>query len=406
MESASGHDEKLWAGLMELGVGGLVVPAAYGGLERELLDLALVAEELGYAAVPGPFLGSAMATVALAEGGDAAQREKWLTRLAAGEAIGAVALGEDDAEWNPERFQASVKHGRISGTKPLVLGAALADFIIVTAKDEKGSAGLWLVERGAQNLRIEATKGIDMTRRLDRVELRYPGRAVPGRRRCNAPSTPISSAGRGCYGGAALLGHGADVRAAARQFRQPIGRSRRSSTSSPISSPRSSPACRCTGTRRTPSTASRINRRATRPWPRPTCAMSSTAPRAIRPSFTAASASLGSSISTCGSAARSSIAATWAIRPTTGRAADPAAGGRRDEVVSPGSVTAPTSGPSLPEPRTLLHVRARTFGAANNRDLDAIALGGNDAEAKVSGRHFWAEAVRRRSGGRRQPCGP
>jgi alkylation response protein AidB-like acyl-CoA dehydrogenase len=181
MESASGHDEKLWAGLMELGIGGLVVPAAYGGLERELLDLALVAEELGYAAAPGPFLGSAMAVVALAAGGDAAQREKWLTRLATGEAIGAVALGEDDAEWNPERFQTSVKGGRASGTKPLVLGAAVADFILVAAKDEKGSAGFWLVERGAGNLHIEPAKGNDMTRRLDRVELRdTPATPLPG----------------------------------------------------------------------------------------------------------------------------------------------------------------------------------------------------------------------------------
>ena len=70
MESTTGHDEKLWAGLMELGIGGLLVPGAHDGSERELLDLALVAEELGYAAAPGPFLGSAIATVALIESGD------------------------------------------------------------------------------------------------------------------------------------------------------------------------------------------------------------------------------------------------------------------------------------------------------------------------------------------------
>lgn len=180
MESASGHDEKLWAGLMELGIGGLVVPAAYGGLERELLDLALVVEELGYAAAPGPFLATAMAAVALSEGGSDAQREKWLTRLAEGGAIGAVALGEDDAEWNPDNFRTSVKAGRLSGTKPLVLGAALADFLIVAAKDEHGGNGLWLVEKGAENLAIEPTRGNDMTRRLDSVVLRdTPGTALP-----------------------------------------------------------------------------------------------------------------------------------------------------------------------------------------------------------------------------------
>lgn len=227
MESASGHDEKLWAGLMELGIGGLVVPAAYGGLERELLDLALVAQELGYAAAPGPFLGTAMAAIALIEGGDAAQREKWLTRIAAGEAIGTVALGEEDGEWHPERFRTSVKAGRVSGTKPLVLGAALADFIIVAAKDEKGSVGLWLVERGAAHLSIEPLKGNDMTRRLDRVELRdtpatqLPGGATALQRVIDAGLVLLAA---DAYGGAQRCLEMARTYALQReQFGQPIG---------------------------------------------------------------------------------------------------------------------------------------------------------------------------------------
>ena len=60
METANGHDPALWNGLVDLGVAGLVVPAAYGGSGLELLDLALAAEEFGYAATPGPFLGVAM----------------------------------------------------------------------------------------------------------------------------------------------------------------------------------------------------------------------------------------------------------------------------------------------------------------------------------------------------------
>jgi alkylation response protein AidB-like acyl-CoA dehydrogenase len=180
MESATGHDEQLWAGLMALGIGALVVPAAYGGLERELLDLALVAEELGYAAAPGPFLGTSMATIALSDGGDDRMREHWLTRLASGDAIGTVALGEEDAQWNPERFRTIAKAGKLSGTKPLVPNAAIADFIVVAAKDERGGPGLWLVERGAANLRVHSLQGNDMTRRLDLVELRdTPATGLP-----------------------------------------------------------------------------------------------------------------------------------------------------------------------------------------------------------------------------------
>src|SRR5439155_1141445 len=61
MESETGHDPALWQGLADLGVPGLAIPTAHGGSGLELLDLALAAEELGWACTPGPFLASAMA---------------------------------------------------------------------------------------------------------------------------------------------------------------------------------------------------------------------------------------------------------------------------------------------------------------------------------------------------------
>ncbi len=168
MESESGHDEDLWRGLAELGVTGTVIPAEHGGLERELLDLFLVAEELGYAATPGPFLGAALAGLALVEGGDAAQQARWLPGLASGEKIGTIAFGEDGDEWDPTRARAAVAGGRLKGRKPLVPYAAVSDLFIVSARDESGP-GLWLVERGAPGIEITPQKGNDMTRRLDAV---------------------------------------------------------------------------------------------------------------------------------------------------------------------------------------------------------------------------------------------
>src|SRR6185369_1821733 len=76
---------------VEIGVTGLVVPEAHGGAGLELLELALVAEELGRGAVPVPFLGHALATLAIARGGSAAQQAEWLPRLAAGEARATLA---------------------------------------------------------------------------------------------------------------------------------------------------------------------------------------------------------------------------------------------------------------------------------------------------------------------------
>lgn len=168
MASESGHDESLWKWIADLGVMGILVPAVHGGMGGELLDLALVAEELGYAAAPGPFLGSAMATVALAEGADSSLREQWLPALAAGNAIGTVAFGEEDSQWQPASFKTTVQDGRLSGIKPMVPYARVANFLIVAALDGQGP-GLWLVERDAPGVAIMPQAGNDMTRRLDHV---------------------------------------------------------------------------------------------------------------------------------------------------------------------------------------------------------------------------------------------
>jgi alkylation response protein AidB-like acyl-CoA dehydrogenase len=168
MESDSGYDEALWKELCGLGVAGVTVPAVYGGLENELLDLALIAEELGYAATPAPFLGTAMATIALVEGGDDGMRKGWLPAIVSGEALATIALGEEGSEWNPTRFQTRAANGKLSGRKPLVPSAQVADVFIVGAVDDSGP-GLWLVEPGAGGIGIQPLTVNDLTRRLDLV---------------------------------------------------------------------------------------------------------------------------------------------------------------------------------------------------------------------------------------------
>ena len=181
MESESGHDETLRDGLAEIGVAGLVVPAEYDGLGRELLDLALVAEEFGYAATPGPFFNSSLAVVALAEGGAETQKRRWLPGLGSGELIGTVAIGESEGEWEPARLKAQVEDGKLSGEKPLVPYAGLADVFIVAARDAQGG-GLWLVEKGAPGIEITPLKGSDMTRRLAAVTFKNtPAEPLPDR---------------------------------------------------------------------------------------------------------------------------------------------------------------------------------------------------------------------------------
>jgi len=168
-DGPSGHDADLWRGMAELGLLGLLVEEKAGGAGLELLDLALVAEILGRFAAPGPFLSHSLATLALSLGGSEAQKERWLPRLASGEAIATLALLEPGSGWEPEAWSAPVAPAgaglRISGEKLHVPAAEIADLFVVGVAD----GGLALVERISEGVRIEAIEAVDRTRRMCRV---------------------------------------------------------------------------------------------------------------------------------------------------------------------------------------------------------------------------------------------
>ncbi|HWP64407.1 MAG TPA: acyl-CoA dehydrogenase family protein, partial [Candidatus Limnocylindria bacterium] len=170
MEGPDGHDRALWRGLAEMGVTGLMIPPAYGGAGLELLDVALAAEELGRAATPGPFLASAMAAAALIESGNAEAQRRWLPAIASGECVVAFALGEGLGEWDAGKLQTRANGGTLSGEKPVVAAAGVADALVVAAMDADGP-GLFVVERAASGLTVSPLAGLDMTRRVDRVVL-------------------------------------------------------------------------------------------------------------------------------------------------------------------------------------------------------------------------------------------
>ena len=88
-ESESGRSDALWRRLAELGLPGILAPAARGGLGMDEVDLVLPMEELGRAAVPEPLVATAAVGVPLlaALGG---RFEGWLERAASGEARIAV----------------------------------------------------------------------------------------------------------------------------------------------------------------------------------------------------------------------------------------------------------------------------------------------------------------------------
>jgi alkylation response protein AidB-like acyl-CoA dehydrogenase len=160
-------ERALWRGLADLGVAGLVVPERHGGAGLELLELALVSEELGRGALPAPFLGHALATLALAHGGSEAQKSRWLPLLASGDALASVALAEAGGAWLPETWRARAADGRLHGEKELVPGAEGAALLVV------GVAGgeLALVETSGPGVALAPERALDRGRPLSRVSL-------------------------------------------------------------------------------------------------------------------------------------------------------------------------------------------------------------------------------------------
>ena len=76
-------ESDVWAGLVDLGIPGLLITEANGGLGLSTLDATIVAESLGYHVTPSPFLSSAAIAPAVLQ--SAGKREDLLGSVAVGE---------------------------------------------------------------------------------------------------------------------------------------------------------------------------------------------------------------------------------------------------------------------------------------------------------------------------------
>src|SRR4051794_28464149 len=92
--SPTGHLADVWSGLAAMGVTGVCVPEADGGLGLAELDLVLLLEETGRVALPGPVIDTiAVAPSLLGELPEAGVGAKWLSGIADGSLVVATAMG-------------------------------------------------------------------------------------------------------------------------------------------------------------------------------------------------------------------------------------------------------------------------------------------------------------------------
>ena len=103
MDDPTGYDEGVWRQLAEIGLHGVAIDEQYGGQGLGMVELALVAEEMGRAVYPGPYFASVvLAASAIVASGDRTQMGAYLPGIASGETRGTLALIEDAVTWGPE----------------------------------------------------------------------------------------------------------------------------------------------------------------------------------------------------------------------------------------------------------------------------------------------------------------
>jgi acyl-CoA dehydrogenase len=134
------HDA--WSALSSLGALGAAVPEEYGGVGLGLLELCIVAEQIGRSLAPVPFLSTVgLVGTALQRFGSDAQRARWLPPLVEGKLIGCFADSEGAGEVAPSRVWARFENGALIGRKCAVIDGIAAQVAVVLARAQPSEAG-------------------------------------------------------------------------------------------------------------------------------------------------------------------------------------------------------------------------------------------------------------------------
>ncbi len=146
----------------DLGLSGVEIPEAYGGLEMDKVTAAVIADHIakyaGFATTWGGHTG--IGTLPIVYFGTEEQKKKYLPRLAAGEIVGAYALSEASSGSDAMncRTRATLssdgKSYILNGEKMWITNAGFADLFTVFAKIDGEKFSAFLVEKNFPGISI------------------------------------------------------------------------------------------------------------------------------------------------------------------------------------------------------------------------------------------------------------
>jgi hypothetical protein len=158
LATAGGATRAVYTELAELGLAGLVIPEAHGGMGMGPIEAMVVNEELGRGLVNAPYTFGALMAPRLLAAAPGALQAAWLPRMASGEALVVPALHERRTRYRLDqvatRATAEGSAWRLDGTKCVVPAGDEADAFIVPARvagapGDAAGIGVFLVERAA-----------------------------------------------------------------------------------------------------------------------------------------------------------------------------------------------------------------------------------------------------------------
>jgi alkylation response protein AidB-like acyl-CoA dehydrogenase len=175
LDHSDTYPDRIVAGLRDLGVFGLTIEEAYGGLGESLLTYALVAEEIarGWMSISGIINTHFIVAYLIGRHGTAEQKTSFLPKMATGELRAAFSMSEPGLGSDVAAIRTAARRDRddyrISGQKMWLTNGASANLVALLARTPEGADQ---AHRNLTTFLIEKDSGFGQTR---------PGLTIPGK---------------------------------------------------------------------------------------------------------------------------------------------------------------------------------------------------------------------------------
>src|SRR3954447_9081008 len=174
LESEDVFDRSVWRSGAELGWTAMLIPQDYDGgsvTDQPLVDLVVLAQELGRVLYPGPFIPTNVVADVVVAFGSESQRKGLLPLIAGGESVAAWCTTGDGSPYASSVAVEATREAdgyRLDGVARYVHGAASADVLLVAAQSDAGLVHL-LVPSHIVGVNVRGLVGLDLSRRLGEV---------------------------------------------------------------------------------------------------------------------------------------------------------------------------------------------------------------------------------------------